>query len=61
MIWSPPAVDPPFGSPRGMTVRPFARPVPMRTVGAVWRKTSTRTAAIQAVCDVVHDVMAAKG
>ena len=54
------AIDPPFGSQRGMTVRPFGKPAPMRTVGAVWRKTSTRTAAIEAVCDVVHDVMAAK-
>src|ERR1700690_3398777 len=55
------AVDPPFGSQRGLTVRPFGKPLPMRTVGAVWRKTSTRSAAIDAVCDVVHDVMAAKG
>jgi len=44
-----------------LTVRPFAKPAPMRTVGAVWRKTSTRCAAINAVCDVVHDVMSAKG
>jgi LysR family hydrogen peroxide-inducible transcriptional activator len=55
------ALDPPFGSQRGLTVRPFAKPTPMRTVGAVWRKTSTRSAAIDAVCDVVHDVMSAKG
>jgi LysR family hydrogen peroxide-inducible transcriptional activator len=55
------AVDPPFGSQRGLTVRPFGKPAPLRTVGAVWRKTSTRSAAIDAVCDVVHDVIAAKG
>src|SRR6202522_851518 len=55
------ALDPPFGSQRGLTVRPFGKPPPMRTVGAVWRKTSTRSAAIDAVCDVVHDVMSAKG
>jgi LysR family hydrogen peroxide-inducible transcriptional activator len=55
------ALDPPFGSQRGLTVRPFGRPPPMRTVGAVWRKTSTRSAAVAAVCDVVHDVMSAKG
>jgi LysR family hydrogen peroxide-inducible transcriptional activator len=54
------AVDPPFGSQRGLTVRQFGKPPPMRTVGAVWRKTSTRGAAIAAVCDVVHDVMSAK-
>src|ERR1700678_140747 len=55
------ALHPPFGSQRGLTVRPFGKPPPMRTVGAVWRKTSTRSAAIDAVCDVVHDVMSAKG
>jgi LysR family transcriptional regulator, hydrogen peroxide-inducible genes activator len=54
------AVDPPFGSQRGLTVRQFGKPAPTRTVGAVWRKTSTRAAAIEAVCDVVHDVLAAK-
>jgi LysR family hydrogen peroxide-inducible transcriptional activator len=54
------AVDPPFGSQRGLTVRQFGKPPPMRTVGAVWRKTSTRSAAIARVCDVVHDVMTAK-
>jgi len=54
------AVDSPFGSQRGLTVRQFAKPAPMRTVGAVWRKSSTRTAAISAVCDVLADVMAAR-
>jgi LysR family hydrogen peroxide-inducible transcriptional activator len=54
------ALDPPFGSQRGLTVRPFGRPTPKRIVGAVWRKTSTRSLAIEAVCDVVHDVMSAK-
>lgn len=55
------AVDSPFGSQRGLTVRQFTKPAPMRTVGAVWRKTSTRSQAIDAVCDAVRDVMAAKG
>ena len=54
------AVDSPFGSQRGLTVRHFAKPAPMRTVGAVWRKSSTRTAAIIAVCDVLAEVMAAR-
>jgi DNA-binding transcriptional LysR family regulator len=39
-------------------VREFAKPAPARTVGAVWRKSSTRTAAIQAVCDVLEHVVA---
>jgi LysR family hydrogen peroxide-inducible transcriptional activator len=51
------AVESPFGSQRGLTIRQFAKPVPSRTVGAVWRKSSTRTAVISAVCDVVARVM----
>jgi LysR family hydrogen peroxide-inducible transcriptional activator len=54
------AVESPFGSQRGLAVRQFVKPVPKRTVGAVWRKSSTRGAAIQAVCDVVHGVMSGK-
>src|SRR3974390_83304 len=52
------AVETPFGSQRGLTIRQFAKPAPTRTVGAVWRKSSTREAAIQAVCDVVDNVIA---
>lgn len=47
------AVESPFGSQRGLAIREFARPAPSRTVGAVWRKSSTRAAAISAVCDVL--------
>src|SRR5471032_2684919 len=47
------AVESPFGSQRGLTIRQFSRPAPKRTVGAVWRKSTTREAAIAAVCDVV--------
>jgi len=54
------AVESPFGSQRGLAVRRFAKPVPTRTVGAVWRKSSTRAAVIAAVCDVVDRVMTAK-
>jgi LysR family hydrogen peroxide-inducible transcriptional activator len=54
------AVESPFGSQRGLTVRHFARPAPSRTVGAVWRKSSTRAPAIAAVCDVVDRVMTSK-
>jgi LysR family transcriptional regulator, hydrogen peroxide-inducible genes activator len=54
------AVESPFGSQRGLTIRHFQRPAPTRTVGAVWRKSSTRTPAIAAVCDVLHEVMTAK-
>ena len=36
------AVESPFGSQRGLTIRQFSKPAPTRTVGAVWRKSSTR-------------------
>jgi len=52
------AVESPFGSQRGLTIRQFAKPAPSRTVGAVWRKTTTRAAAIGALCDVIDGVMA---
>jgi LysR family transcriptional regulator, hydrogen peroxide-inducible genes activator len=42
-----------YGSARGLTTRPFARPVPSRRIGAVWRKSSARIAAITAVCDLI--------
>ncbi len=47
----------PFGSGSGLAVRPFARPIPSRTVGAAWRKSSTRTEALNAVCDVISTVI----
>jgi LysR family transcriptional regulator, hydrogen peroxide-inducible genes activator len=55
------AVDAPFGSQRGLTIRHFAKPAPTRTVGAVWRKSSTRSAAISELCKIVHTAMTAKG
>ncbi len=47
----------PFGSGHGLTVKSFARPVPTRTVGAVWRKSSARAEAIDAVCEVIRTTM----
>jgi len=47
----------PFGSGQGLAVKEFARPVPSRTVGAVWRKSTARTDAIKAVCDAIHSSM----
>jgi LysR family hydrogen peroxide-inducible transcriptional activator len=54
------AVDAPFGSQRGLTIRQFAKPAPSRTVGAVWRKSTTRTAAIGELCKLVHSAFAGK-
>ncbi|MGA2344151.1 MAG: LysR substrate-binding domain-containing protein [Steroidobacteraceae bacterium] len=42
-----------YGAARGVVVRPFARPVPSRRIGAVWRKSSARAAAIEAVCEQI--------
>ncbi len=54
------AVESPFGSQRGLTIREFSKPAPTRTVGAVWRKSTTRAAAIRAVCDVLEKAMAGR-
>jgi LysR family transcriptional regulator, hydrogen peroxide-inducible genes activator len=35
---------------RGVVVRPFVRPAPLRKIGGVWRRTTAREAAIAAVC-----------
>lgn len=55
------AVEPPFGSHRGLTMRRFAKPAPTRTIGAVWRKSSTRAAVIAALGDVVERAISSKG
>jgi LysR family hydrogen peroxide-inducible transcriptional activator len=49
------ATEGPFAHGRNVAVRPFAKPVPRRTIGAVWRRSSTRLPAIAAVCDVIAE------
>ena len=44
-----------YGHAKGVTVRPFARPAPVRRVGAIWRKSSARTPVIDAVCKLVAE------
>jgi LysR family hydrogen peroxide-inducible transcriptional activator len=44
-----------YGNARGVVTRPFTRPAPVRHVGAVWRKTTARQAAIDAVCKVIAE------
>ena len=44
-----------YGNAKGVTIRPFARPAPSRQVGGVWRKTSARRVAIDAMCKIIHD------
>jgi LysR family transcriptional regulator, hydrogen peroxide-inducible genes activator len=44
-----------YRSARGVVLRPFARPVPARHIGAVWRKSTARRAAIEAVARLITE------
>jgi DNA-binding transcriptional LysR family regulator len=44
-----------YGSAKGVTIRPFAKPAPVRHVGAIWRKTTARGPAIDAICKLISD------
>ncbi|MEO8316258.1 MAG: LysR substrate-binding domain-containing protein [Pseudomonadota bacterium] len=44
-----------YGDARGVVTLPFARPVPVRHIGALWRKSSARSTAIAAVCDIIAE------
>lgn len=44
-----------YGAARGVVIRPFIRPAPVRRIGAVWRKSSARRAAIDALCKVIAE------
>jgi LysR family hydrogen peroxide-inducible transcriptional activator len=46
----------PFAATRGLIVRPLAPPAPHRVIGAAWRRSTSRCAAIGAVCDIVAAV-----
>jgi DNA-binding transcriptional LysR family regulator len=39
-------------------LRPFVKPQPSRRIGAIWRKSSARQAAIQMVSDVIAEQLA---
>jgi len=43
-----------YGNSRDVVLRPFADPQPRRYVGAIWRKTTARRPAIDAVCDLIE-------
>ncbi len=51
------AAEASHGDQRSLAVRPFTKPAPKRTVGAVWRKSSTRVAAIEALCEIITQTM----
>jgi len=44
-----------YGNAQGVVTRPFVKPAPVRRIGAVWRKTSARRPAIEAVAKVISE------
>ena len=48
------AVAAPIGATRGVAVRPFGKPTPSRTIGAVWRRSTTRGPAIEAIAATIR-------
>jgi LysR family transcriptional regulator, hydrogen peroxide-inducible genes activator len=44
-----------YGNARGVVTLPFTKPEPVRHIGALWRKTSARGAAIKAICDIIAE------
>ncbi|MGI9247185.1 MAG: LysR substrate-binding domain-containing protein [Steroidobacteraceae bacterium] len=51
------AAETPVGTARGLRIKPFVRPVPSRTIGAVWRRSTTRTPALEAIAETVRVAM----
>jgi LysR family hydrogen peroxide-inducible transcriptional activator len=47
----------PVGSARGLKIKPFVKPAPSRSIGAVWRKSTTRGPAIEAVVETIRSTM----
>jgi LysR family hydrogen peroxide-inducible transcriptional activator len=44
-----------YGHSHGVVIRPFAAPPPARIIGAVWRKSTARGAAIEAICSLIKE------
>jgi len=42
-----------YRSARGVALRPFVKPPPVRHIGAVWRKSTARRAVIDALCQLI--------
>jgi len=51
------AAGSPVGTARGLRIKPFARPAPSRTIGAAWRKSTTRSKAIEAIVETMRAAM----
>jgi LysR family transcriptional regulator, hydrogen peroxide-inducible genes activator len=54
------ATEGPFAAARNLVLRPFAKPAPRRTLAAVWRRSTSRRAAIAAVAASIKDVLAGR-
>lgn len=48
------------GSMPGLVVKPFAKPVPYRTIGIVWRPTSPRRELFEAIGEVLRELAPAR-
>jgi LysR family transcriptional regulator, hydrogen peroxide-inducible genes activator len=44
-----------YRNARGVVLRPFARPAPVRHIGALWRKSTPRRVAIDALCGLISE------
>jgi LysR family hydrogen peroxide-inducible transcriptional activator len=43
-----------YGNARGVAIKPFVKPVPSRTIGAAWRRSTARREAIHALCKQIE-------
>jgi LysR family hydrogen peroxide-inducible transcriptional activator len=43
-----------YGAARGVSIKPFAKPVPTRTIGAIWRKSTARREVILALSKLIE-------
>jgi len=51
------AAETPVGTARGLRVKQFTKPAPVRSIGAVWRKSTTRAPAIDAIVATIRSAM----
>lgn len=47
----------PFAAAKSVVARPFAKPVPTRVIGAVWRRSTTRLPAIKIIADTIAETL----
>jgi LysR family hydrogen peroxide-inducible transcriptional activator len=52
------AIRGPFAASKAVIAKPFTKPAPTRTIGAVWRRSSTRLTAIEAISTIIAEALA---